>query len=62
MIAVDFALQGEAIVVNGTGLSQGFVATITLNPDGECKLKVAGVELDRSQVLRMALEELSFDA
>ena len=58
---VDFELAGDQIAISGSGLSTPFTATVTLQDVfGHCRLKVDGVEYDRWQVLRMALEELFF--
>jgi hypothetical protein len=57
---VRFTLLGEAIEIEGHGFILALTATLTLNNDGECRLKVNGQELERWQVLRRALEPLLF--
>jgi ornithine cyclodeaminase/alanine dehydrogenase-like protein (mu-crystallin family) len=59
------ARAGELHHALDCGLSQEDVyaelqASITLNSDGQCKLKVGNDELEQWQVRRMALETLSF--
>jgi hypothetical protein len=57
--SIDFVCSDTGITVFGYGKSQ-FTATITLNKDGQCKLRVGSEELEQWQVRRMALEDLFF--
>jgi hypothetical protein len=58
---VEFSLVGEKIAVKNplTG-AVSFTASLTLNNDGECRLKVNNEELEQWQVRRKALEDLLF--
>jgi hypothetical protein len=57
--SVDFELaQPQIIVRNDDGVI--LTATLTLNNEGQCKLKVGNDELEQWQVRRMALEKLLF--
>jgi hypothetical protein len=58
-VSVDFSLEGEEIVVS-TGNEIILTATIMLNNEGRCVLKVDGEELEQWQVRRMAFEDLFF--
>jgi hypothetical protein len=55
--SVDFELSKEITIRDG---DKCLHAGITLNNDGQCKLKIADAELDEWQVRRMALERLFF--
>ena len=56
---VTFSLKGEKIIVERK--NKPFLeATLTLNDEGECRLKVNGQEREFWQVRRMALEDLFF--
>jgi hypothetical protein len=57
--SIDFVLSNDYIEVMGESASK-FKASVTLNNEGLCKLKVGDLELDQWQVRRMALEELFF--
>lgn len=57
---VKFVLRGNQIHVESLGEQVNFTASLTLSDDGECRLVVDDVELDRWQVLRRALEPLFF--
>jgi hypothetical protein len=59
---VRFRLErDDAIAVEPHGVPmEGFQGTLTLNNEGECRLKVGAEELDLWQVLRRALEPLFF--
>jgi hypothetical protein len=58
-VSVEFSLEGHEIVacIGNQILLQ---ATITLNNEGRCMLKVGGEELEQWHVRRMALEDLFF--
>jgi hypothetical protein len=59
--AVTFSCVGDGIHVSRDGEKEPFlVATLTLNNDGECKLKVGRDELDQWHFRRMALEHVFF--
>ena len=59
--AIRFTLRDDRIEVEGAGVADvRFFGTLTLNDRAECRLLVDGVELDRWQVLRRALEPLFF--
>jgi hypothetical protein len=58
---VRFFLRDEKIQVVSDDVNATFEATITLNNEGDCRLKVNGQELQTWQFLRMALEEMLFD-
>lgn len=58
---VEFCLAGGKITVKNTrsgGVS--FTVSLTLNNDGECRLRVDNEELEQWQVRRKALEALLF--
>jgi hypothetical protein len=59
-LVVRFNLEGSRIAVEGSGIDVQFSGTVTLNDAGECRLEVAGAELDEWQVLKRALEKLFF--
>lgn len=56
------ALSKDRIEVSSLRVNGSFVATLTLNDAGECRLSVEGEQLDRWQFLRRALEPLFFPA
>jgi len=57
---VRFSYQGDRITVKGD--TPDLTITLTLNDDGDCRLKVNGDgEFQPWQVLRMSLEGLFFD-
>lgn len=58
--SVEFSRTEGTIVVERNG-KKLLKATLTLNADGECRLKVGGKELEQWQFRRVALEELLFD-
>jgi hypothetical protein len=58
-LSVDFSLEGDEIVVC-TGDEIILTATITLNHEGRCMLRVDEEEVEQWQVRRMALEDLFF--
>ena len=53
-------VNGETIMVEDGKGKLIFEATLTLNDQGECRLKVNGQEREFWQVRRMALEDLFF--
>jgi hypothetical protein len=57
---VKFFLIRDQIDI--TGLGMNLVATLTLNNEGRCKLKIGEEELERWQVRRMTLERLFFES
>jgi hypothetical protein len=56
---VNFTVEGQEIVAS-KGNKILLRAAITLNNEGQCKLKIGDEELEQWQVRRMALEELFF--
>jgi hypothetical protein len=59
---VEFRLIKTGIAIHKDGSTgAAFEASITLNDDGECRLKVDGREYEFWQVRRKALEELLFN-
>jgi hypothetical protein len=58
-VSVDFSLEGEEIAAC-VGNEIKLTATITLNNEGRCMLKVNDEELEQWQVRRTALEDLFF--
>lgn len=59
---VSFHLTSKGIAVHKDGsLKPNIEASLTFNNDGECRLKIAGVEYDFWQFRRTALEELFFE-
>jgi hypothetical protein len=58
---VIFALTTGALEVRDKNHKPTITASVTLNNDGECRLKVAGEELELWQVRKMALESLFFE-
>ena len=60
---VKFSLTRRGITVHKDGSSKPNIeASLTLNNDGECRLKIDDSEYDFWQFRRMALEELFFEA
>ena len=59
-LVVRFNLEGPRIAVEGSGIDVQFSGTVTLTDAGECRLEVAGSQLDEWQVLKRALEKLFF--
>ena len=57
---IMFRLMPEHISVQDRQREEMFKATVTLNNEGRCVRKVNGEELERWQVLRLALEGLFF--
>jgi hypothetical protein len=60
---VRFRLDREGSIgvdYQGVPNTESFTGTLTLNNDGECRLRVGTQELDLWQVLRLALEPLLF--
>lgn len=57
---VDFALNGDKIVVQSDEGKILAVVTLTLDNSGRCKLSVGGAELEQWQFRRMVLEKLFF--
>ncbi len=58
--SVTFVLSGGHIVV--TAPDQHIEASLTINNEGQCRLKIKGAELALWQVRKMALEKLFFEA
>ena len=61
--SVDFIREQDRITVNyvtNSNAEKIFDASITLNNEGRCKLKVNEIELELWQVRRLALEKLFF--
>jgi len=58
-VSVEFYLERDGIKVT-SGAEVNFVATLTLNNEGRCMLRVNGEELENWHVRRMALEDLFF--
>jgi hypothetical protein len=60
---VKFNQTSKGITVHKDGsLKPSIEASLTLNNDGECRLKIGTGEYDFWQFRRMALEELFFEA
>lgn len=59
--SVSFALEEKKICVTDANGALLFEATLTLNDEGECRLKVGGQEREFWQVRRMALQKLFFE-
>lgn len=59
-ISVDFVLSDNEITVSD-GEHIFLRGAVTLNNEGECKLKVGAEELELWQVRRIALEQIFFD-
>ena len=58
---VAFELVGSVIQVNDRNGNEKFSATLTLNDDGECKVKIRDQERELWQMRRAALEDLFFN-
>jgi hypothetical protein len=58
--SVTFVLDGDGIRVEGNNPSACFAGTVTLNNEGQCRLKVEQEELQEWQVLKRALEAFFF--
>lgn len=58
---IDFVLSEHGIKVSNENETK-FTATLSLNNQGRCVLKVGNAELEQWQVRRMALESLFFGA
>ncbi len=61
-VGMRFTLVQDEIAIEGEGVSLRMIATLTLNDEGDCRLRVNDETLDRWQVLRRALEPLFFSA
>ena len=59
-VQVDFALVDGKITAQSQQYNVDLAATITLNNEGRCKLKIGNDELEHWQFRRMALEALFF--
>jgi hypothetical protein len=57
---VRFRLQGEKIIAEYPH-AEIFTATLTLNEDGECRLRIKDKNYELWQVRHMALEKLFFE-
>jgi hypothetical protein len=57
---VRFRLAKNAIEVVDENGKVKFVATPTLNDEGECRLKIEGIDRDLWHLRKLALEELFF--
>src|ERR1700687_5927128 len=57
---VTFKLVGKAIQVLDKNGKKLIEATLTLNDDGECRLKINGRELESWQMRGLVLEDLFF--
>ena len=59
--SIDFTLEGDRIVAKDPRLGgTSITATLTLNDNGDCRLKVGNQELEQWQFRRKALETLFF--
>lgn len=58
--AVKFTLKAKSIVVSDSSGDEMFEATLTLNDEGECRVKINGQERELWYMRRMALENLFF--
>jgi hypothetical protein len=58
--AIDFIWSDSTIEVRNQNNEALFTASLTLNNEGRCKLKVGDQELEAWQFRRMALERLFF--
>jgi hypothetical protein len=56
---VRFSAAGEVITIIGVD-GATLTATLTLNDEGQCRLKVAGKEYEQWQLRKMVLEPLLF--
>jgi hypothetical protein len=57
---VRFYLDGERIIARHANETDIFTATLTLNEDGECRLKIKDSNYELWQARHMALETLFF--
>jgi hypothetical protein len=57
---VKFYLESNQIRIEDEASHQMFLATLTLNNEGRCKLRINDEELEQWQVRRMVLEKLFF--
>ena len=57
--SVGIELDGKEII--GTNLQRSFRATLTIDENQKCKLKIDGVEYDFWRVRQMLLEDLFFN-
>ena len=57
--SVQFSVNGESIAVSGS-VKAAFSATVALNNDGDCRLKIGDEELMNWQFRMRALQELFF--
>jgi hypothetical protein len=62
MRVVHFALEPTLIEIRDGVSGQSFDVGITLNDEGQCKLRIGGDELEQWQVRRRVLEALFFAA
>jgi hypothetical protein len=60
--SVTFTLEDGGVSVHDNDNKLALNGTLTLNDDGECRLKVKGKEREFWQFRRMALERLFFEA
>jgi len=60
--SVEFVRSGGRITAAHSRTKAKVEATLTLNDDGECRLKVNGKEVGQWQFRRKALEDLFFDS
>ncbi|MGB6686324.1 MAG: hypothetical protein WBE76_00610 [Terracidiphilus sp.] len=57
---VVFFIKGEKIEIRDEVTTKNYVASVTLNDEGRCKLKIEDREMELWQVRRLALESLFF--
>lgn len=57
---VVFFIKGDEIEIRDEASSKTYIASVTLNDEGRCKLKIEDRELELWQVRRLALESLFF--
>lgn len=60
--SVTFTLAGSEISIEGDNPPVHFVGAVTLNNQGQCRLRVGQEELEEWQVMKKALECLFFSA
>ena len=58
--SVKFTVEGEKIIVLNTDRKKMLEAALTINSEGECKLKIGGEEYDSWHLRKLALEDLFF--
>jgi hypothetical protein len=58
--SVEFLLTREGIKVEDKDKTESLTVNLTLNHEGQCKLKVGTEELDQWQFRKMILEKLFF--